>query len=111
MSIRLDAKVQGSLAARARGRTLVIDAFRSTCCGASAVGGMVVRWAESAPGEGFVAADPLAGVPVAVRASLVPLLETAGPSLHRNGLLRQDGLRLEFDRPELWRDWLARREG
>jgi hypothetical protein len=109
MTIRVAPSLAGTLPSRARGRTIVIDAFRSRCCGSATwVGDITVRWADEVPATGFAAADPLEGVPVRVREALVRLLERAGPSLHETGLLRRDGLRVELDRPELWLDWLER---
>lgn len=108
-TIRLGPSVVGSLARRARGRILVIDAFRSRCaCSAVYSGDITVRWADEAPGQAFIDDAPLEEVPVAVRDTLVRLLERAGPTLHAGGWPRRDALRLELDRPELWLDWLAR---
>ncbi|MFN8629242.1 MAG: hypothetical protein U0838_02680 [Chloroflexota bacterium] len=106
MTIRVDDKLQGSLAAKARGRIVLIDAFRSWNCG-TWVGDVTARFADAAPGAEYVAADPIEGVPVMVRATLPKLLDDAGASLHGGGLLTRDGLRVQLDKPELWLDWLA----
>lgn len=87
----------------------MIDAFRSRCaCSGMYSGDITARWADPPPGVGFAAGEPLEGVPVTVRETLVRLLERAGPTLHNCGWLRRDGLRIELDRPELWLDWLER---
>ena len=106
MTIRVDRELEGSLAAKAHGRMVVIDAYRSWNCG-TWVGDLTARFADTAPRDAFIAAEPIEGVPVMIRDTLPALLDAAGASLHGGGILRRDGLRVELDRPELWIDWLA----
>jgi hypothetical protein len=105
VSLRLGPSLEGGLAAVADGRVLVIDAVRSRSCCAW-VGDLTVRWARSAPGDGFATPALVGGVPVVVRSSLVGLLREAGASLHRARSIRRDAIRVELDRSELWIDWL-----
>ena len=105
MSLRIDRSLAGSLASRAEGRVIVVDAFRSWQCG-TWVGDLRARWRPSAPGDRFVTAPPAEGVPVYVRADLAHLLDKGGASLHGSGVIRRNGLRVELDRPELWISWL-----
>jgi hypothetical protein len=105
MNLRLAPSLQGSLARRAAGRVVVIDAYRSWNCG-TWVGDVTARWADAPPGAGFVAADAVEDVPVFVDQRLAGLLAQAGPSLHGGGPLRRGRLRVELDRPQLWISWL-----
>lgn len=105
MILRLGRSLEGSLAGVAAGRVLVIDAYRSRSCCAW-VGDITARWERTAPDDRFVPTDPVEGVPVVVRSTLTELFEAAGVSLHRGGLLRRDGIRVELARPELWIAWL-----
>lgn len=106
MTIRLAPSLSGALAARSSGRLVIIDAYRQWSCGAW-IGDLTAGWVDRSPGAGYVASDPIEGVPVFVRSSLAHLLEAAGPSLAPSGVIRRDGLRIELERPELWLDWLA----
>ena len=105
MSLRLDRSLQGSLAARAAGRIVVIDAYRTWNCG-TWVGDLTAKLADAAPGDGFTELAPVDGVPAYANAGVVRLLDTAGASLHAVGRFRGSGLRVELDRPELWIDYL-----
>ena len=105
MNVRLEGSLEGTLASRAEGRVIVIDAFRSWQCG-TWVGDLRARWRAAEPGERFVAAPPVEGVPVFVRADLSRLLDEGGASLRGSGVIRRNGLRVELDRPELWISWL-----
>lgn len=109
MTIRLDERLAGSLAARARGRIVVIDAYRSWACG-TWVGDITARFAASAP-EGFLPSGAVEGVPVVVRSTLSRLLDAAGAELQGGARFRRDSLRVSLDRPELWLDWLAKPAG
>jgi hypothetical protein len=105
MTIALGRSLEGGLSARAAGRVLVIGAYRAWNCG-TWVGDITARWARTAPTEGFEPATPVEDVEVFVRSDLLALLESAGPSLQRGGLLRSDGVRVQLERPELWIAWL-----
>jgi hypothetical protein len=106
--LRLDASLEGTFASRARGRVVVIDAYRSWACG-TWVGDITARFAAAAPADGaFVPAGTVEGVPVFVLPNLPGFLDAAGPSLHAGGVLRRGGLRVELDRPELWIRYLDR---
>jgi len=105
ISLQLDTTLVGRLSAMARGRVLVIDAFRSWRCGAC-VGDLTIGWRHSPPGDGFLGLGPLDGVPVFVGHGLRGVLSEAGPSLVRNRLPWSSGLAIELERPELWLDFL-----
>ena len=105
MNPRLDRSLEGSLAARAAGRVIVIDAYRNWNCG-TWIGDLTARFGAEPPDGGFVEAEPVEGVRVLVRANLARLLGEAGASLHGGGLFRRSGLRVQLDRPELWISWL-----
>jgi len=70
------------------------------------VGDITARWERTAPTVGFEAATLVDDVAVVVRSDHLALLELAGPSPHRGGLLRRDAIRVQFERPELWIAWL-----
>jgi hypothetical protein len=105
ISLQLDETLVGRLAPMARGRVLVIDAFRSRRCGAC-VGDLIVGWRESQPGDGFLELGSLDGVPVFVGRGLTGVLDAAGTTLVRARLPWSSGLAIELDRPELWLDFL-----
>jgi hypothetical protein len=105
VNLRLDRSLEGSLEARAAGRAIVIDAYRSWSCG-TWVGDLTARLGVVPDPGVFVEAEPVDGVRVFLRPNLARLLVEAGASLHGGGLFRRSGLRIELDRPELWIDWL-----
>ena len=105
MNITVGPSLEGRLTVQSAGRVLVIDAYRTRSCCAW-IGDLTTRWEKVPPTEGFAAPVLVDGVPVVVRSSLVGLLEDAGASLHRAGLIRRDAIRVELDRPELWIAWL-----
>jgi hypothetical protein len=106
ISLQLDATLAGRLATLARGRVLVIDAFRSWRCGAC-VGDLTVGWRHSPPSDGFLELGALEGVPVFVGRGLRSVLDAAGTSLVRSRLPWSCGVAIELERPELWLDFLA----
>ena len=107
MRLRLDRSLEGSLAAQAAGRVIVIDAYRNWSCG-TWIGDVTARWERTAPDRGFVMVASVDGVPVAVNEAVLGLLDAAGPTLRGGGRFRRNGLRVELDRPELWIDYLNR---
>lgn len=105
--LEVDPELRKTLAQRAGGRVLVIDAFRSWQCG-TWIGDVTVEWWASAPGPDFAVVDAVEGVPVFVHRRLVRILAAARPRLRR-GLLPFFGtVALELERPELWIDYLDR---
>jgi len=107
MNLRLDPSLEGRLTARADGRVLVIDAFRSWMCG-TWIGDLTVEWWRTPPDGDFVALAPLEDVPVFVHGRLVRLLDAAGATVARNRVPFLGGLTIELARPELWIDYLDR---
>ncbi len=107
MNLRLDPSILTSRAKRSDHRLLVIDSYRTWCCG-TWVGDLTVEWRASPPGGSFVAVAPVEGVAVFVRERLVRLLDAAGATVARSRLPFSAGLRIELDRAELWIDYLDR---
>ena len=107
MKIRVDATLNRPIRARADGRVLVIDSFRSWSCG-TWVGDLTVEWWRSPPGDDFVEAAAIDGVAVFIRRRLTRILEAAGVTIASSRLPLFGGLRIELDRPELWIDYLDR---
>lgn len=105
--IGIDATLRGSLARRAAGRDLVIDAFRSWQCG-TWVGDLTAEWRRGRPGDDYAELEPIEGVRVHVRRRLLGLLHAAGPTIVASRIPLLGGLAVSLERPELWIDYLDR---
>jgi hypothetical protein len=107
VSLSLASSLEGKLAGIAEERVLVIDAYRSWSCG-TWIGDLTAEWWRQRPGDNFVEAAQLEGVPVLVHRRLARILEAAGATLVSSRLPFFGGVHLELARPELWLDYLDR---
>lgn len=105
MNLGIGPSLEGRLEQAAKGRVVVIDAFRSWQCG-TWIGDLTVEWWLQPPGGEYVRLAELEGVSVFAHRRLVRILAAAGPTLARSRLPLFGGLRIDLARPSLWIDYL-----
>jgi hypothetical protein len=88
VSLDIAPEVQAGLAARARGRRLVIDWFATRCCGNVAVGDVVFRWRtpDQPVDPDALRVEALDGLELWIRPELVPLFARARAKVVLRGI-------------------------
>ena len=105
LSIALDPRLRGRLAALAAGRVLVVGYFASSRCG-SVVGDFALSWRIEAPGPGFLELAAIEGVSIYADRRLLDVLGRAAPELRPGGVLRRGTPAVWLGNPERWIEFL-----
>ena len=105
ISVEVNTALRSSLRRLAAGRILVIDSFRSWCCG-TWIGDLTVEWWTTEPDTEFVELAPIEGIRLFAKRRLLGLIGDAGVVLRWGRFSFRRGLAVELRRPELWIDYL-----
>lgn len=110
ITVAVHPSLRGSIERLARGRTLVLGFFTSTCCGGAVVGDLRVAWEGAKPSVGYRHLSPIEGVEVVADERLLDILSSALPELRPGGPLHRGSLTLRLGRPERWLEFLGARQ-